>query len=188
VPFKNNFIFKYSPRPGTAAITRFEDDVPTEVKKLRNNLLLDIQTEVSAKVHGSWVGKTVEVLLQDSRGDDEADGAGHAEIPQKDGQNASGARLSLPLHGAGRAPRGNDSRWSNQQVRARPARELVGRTPGDLIVSIPMETEGSVDPSDAVPGTILSVQIVSAAALILQGRAVKTASGVAEVSFPSKEP
>ena len=193
VPFKNNFIFKYSPRPGTAAITRFEDDVPTEVKKLRNNLLLDIQTEVSAKVHGSWAGKTVEVLLEDLRGDDESDGAesdgaGRAEIPQKDGQNASGVQLSLPLHGAGRATRGNDSRWSSRQGRSKPARELVGRTPGDLIVSIPMGQEGSVDLSEAVPGTILSVQIVSAAALILQGRAVKTASGVSEASFSSPRP
>ena len=30
--FKNTFIFKYSPRPGTTAIDRFADDVPEEVK------------------------------------------------------------------------------------------------------------------------------------------------------------
>ena len=39
VPFKNNFIFKYSPRPGTVAITRFEDDIPDAVKRERNNHL-----------------------------------------------------------------------------------------------------------------------------------------------------
>ena len=31
--FKNSFIFKYSPRPGTVAIDRFPDDVPDEVKR-----------------------------------------------------------------------------------------------------------------------------------------------------------
>src|SRR5262249_38518369 len=46
--FKNSFIFKYSPRPGTTAIERFEDDVPEDVKRRRNNDLLAAQAEVSA--------------------------------------------------------------------------------------------------------------------------------------------
>ena len=41
--FKNSFIFKYSPRPGTKADELFADDVPEEVKKRRNNDLLAIQ-------------------------------------------------------------------------------------------------------------------------------------------------
>ena len=43
LPFKNNFIFKYSPRPGTVAIDRYPDDIPDEVKRWRNNTLLAIQ-------------------------------------------------------------------------------------------------------------------------------------------------
>ena len=34
--FKNNFIFKYSPRPGTAAQKRLTDDVSPAVKRRRN--------------------------------------------------------------------------------------------------------------------------------------------------------
>ncbi|HTU59114.1 MAG TPA: MiaB/RimO family radical SAM methylthiotransferase, partial [Polyangiales bacterium] len=45
--FKNSFIFKYSPRPGTKADELFADDVPEEVKKRRNNDLLAIQNSVS---------------------------------------------------------------------------------------------------------------------------------------------
>ena len=45
--FKNSFIFKYSPRPGTTAIDRFDDDVPEDVKRRRNNALLAVQQEVS---------------------------------------------------------------------------------------------------------------------------------------------
>ena len=41
--FKNSFIFKYSPRPGTKADELFPDDMPEEVKKRRNNDLLAIQ-------------------------------------------------------------------------------------------------------------------------------------------------
>jgi tRNA-2-methylthio-N6-dimethylallyladenosine synthase len=62
--YKNCFVFKYSPRPGTAAIDKFEDDVPDEIKRRRNNELLAIQSEVSAKVHDAYVGKTVRVFVE----------------------------------------------------------------------------------------------------------------------------
>jgi len=62
--FKNSFIFKYSPRPGTAAHDRFPDDVPEEVKKRRNNELLAIQAEVGRRVHEAYVGRTVRVFVE----------------------------------------------------------------------------------------------------------------------------
>ena len=43
VKFKNSFIFKYSPRPGTKAFDRQADDVPESVKKERNRLLQEAQ-------------------------------------------------------------------------------------------------------------------------------------------------
>ncbi len=64
VRFKNNFIFKYSPRPGTVAINRFDDDVPFEVKRRRNNELLELQAEISAEVHREYVGRTVDVFVE----------------------------------------------------------------------------------------------------------------------------
>lgn len=62
--FKNCFIFKYSPRPGTLAIDRFPDDVPDAVKRLRNNQLLAVQAEVGAQVHREWVGREVEAFVE----------------------------------------------------------------------------------------------------------------------------
>jgi tRNA-2-methylthio-N6-dimethylallyladenosine synthase len=62
--FKNSFIFKYSPRPGTKADELFADDVPEEVKKRRNNDLLAIQGAVSLADHRRLVGRTVEVLVE----------------------------------------------------------------------------------------------------------------------------
>jgi tRNA-2-methylthio-N6-dimethylallyladenosine synthase len=62
--FKNSFIFKYSPRPGTKGHELYADDVPEEVKKRRNNDLLAIQNKVSLADHRKQVGQTVEVLVE----------------------------------------------------------------------------------------------------------------------------
>jgi tRNA-2-methylthio-N6-dimethylallyladenosine synthase len=62
--FKNSFIFKYSPRPGTKAHELYADDVPEEVKKRRNNDLLAIQNKVSLADHRSRIGQTVSVLVE----------------------------------------------------------------------------------------------------------------------------
>ena len=62
--FKNSFIFKYSPRPGTKADELYADDVPEEIKKRRNNDLLAIQNQVSLADHRRWIGRTVDVLVE----------------------------------------------------------------------------------------------------------------------------
>ncbi len=62
--FKNSFIFKYSPRPGTKGHDLYTDDVPEEVKKRRNNDLLAIQNQVSLADHLRWIGRRVQVLVE----------------------------------------------------------------------------------------------------------------------------
>jgi tRNA-2-methylthio-N6-dimethylallyladenosine synthase len=62
--FKNSFIFKYSPRPGTKAAELYEDDVPEAVKRRRNNELLAIQNEVSLEENQPLLGRTVEILVE----------------------------------------------------------------------------------------------------------------------------
>ena len=62
--FKNSFIFKYSPRPGTVAIDRFIDDVPEDVKRRRNNELLAAQQQVCIENNRQMIGKIVEVLVE----------------------------------------------------------------------------------------------------------------------------
>jgi tRNA-2-methylthio-N6-dimethylallyladenosine synthase len=120
LPFKNNFIFKYSPRPGTIAIDRFPDDVPDEVKRLRNNQLLALQSETSARVHASWVGREVDVLIEECFND-----APPARVP------AGGVEL----------------RWEGQRA-ASAKRALRGRTAGDLIVA--MDAPAGVEPDSMV--------------------------------------
>jgi tRNA-2-methylthio-N6-dimethylallyladenosine synthase len=62
--YKNCFIFKYSPRPGTTADNRLQDNVPPEVKKKRNIELLAIQEEISDRLSRDFLGKTVRVLVE----------------------------------------------------------------------------------------------------------------------------
>lgn len=62
--FKNSYIFKYSPRPGTKAFELYPDDVPEEVKRRRNNDLLAIQAQVSLADHRRFIGRTVEILVE----------------------------------------------------------------------------------------------------------------------------
>jgi len=62
--FKNSFVFKYSPRPGTAAAKNMPDDVPEDVKRRRNNELLAVQQEVGLAHHRAYIGTTAEVLVE----------------------------------------------------------------------------------------------------------------------------
>ena len=64
VGFKNSFIFKYSPRPGTKAHDRLPDDVPEEVKKERNRLLLEAQEAASLAGNRAFVGARQQVLVE----------------------------------------------------------------------------------------------------------------------------
>nr|WP_257788004.1 tRNA (N6-isopentenyl adenosine(37)-C2)-methylthiotransferase MiaB [Anaerohalosphaera lusitana] len=62
--FKNSFIFKYSPRPGTHATKRLEDNVPAEVKKQRNIELLELQNSIAEEDNKRFKGRTLEVLVE----------------------------------------------------------------------------------------------------------------------------
>jgi tRNA-2-methylthio-N6-dimethylallyladenosine synthase len=109
--FKNSFIFKYSPRPGTVAIERFADDVPEDVKRRRNNELLAVQQDVSAGNNRQMVGKIVQVLVE--------------------GESKLASKPSYPS-----SPGGVELMWERRGSRvATPTRvQLVGRTRGDQVV------------------------------------------------------
>jgi len=63
VGYASTFLFKYSPRPGTAAAT-FEDDVPLEVKKERHQELLALQTRLTRAAHDAQIGTVQEILVE----------------------------------------------------------------------------------------------------------------------------
>lgn len=62
--YKNAFIFKYSPRPGTRSDKKLQDTVPDEVKQMRNVELLAVQEEISAELSREFMGKEVRALVE----------------------------------------------------------------------------------------------------------------------------
>lgn len=62
--FKNSFIFKYSPRTGTKADELFEDDISEEVKRRRNNEMLELQNRISEEDNAEFIGRRVTILVE----------------------------------------------------------------------------------------------------------------------------
>ena len=147
LPFKNNFIFKYSPRPGTTAFDRIKDDVPDAVKRFRNNHLLALQTDVSRTVHERLIGSRVEVLF------DEVRTIRMAPPPTTLNQlTVAGQHI---LH----AP---DLTLSKTVQKS----QCVGRTAGDILFALPCESAAF---AAAFVGKTMFVDITGASALLLTG-------------------
>jgi tRNA-2-methylthio-N6-dimethylallyladenosine synthase len=152
VRYKNCFIFKYSPRPGTKAFDKIADDVPDAVKRRRNNELLAVQQEISDQISQQQVGRTFDVFVEGLS----AHEARRKRVKQPGvaltvgGQDMSTAVQDTPAHKPG-------------------GLQLSGRTEGDLIVIFDAP-EGT--PADNMIGTIVPVRIERAKTLSLFGTPV----------------
>jgi tRNA-2-methylthio-N6-dimethylallyladenosine synthase len=62
--YRNSFIFKYSPRPGTTADKRLQDTVPPDVKQKRIAELLEVQEKISGQLSRDYLGKQVKILVE----------------------------------------------------------------------------------------------------------------------------
>ncbi len=64
VRFAGVFSFKYSPRPGTKAARRFQDDVPDEEKRRRLAAAHEVIERLEQEARSAQVGKKLEVLVE----------------------------------------------------------------------------------------------------------------------------
>ncbi len=64
VEFFGAFTFVYSKREGTIA-AKMDEQVPPDVSKDRIMRLIDIQNDINRKISQTYVGKTVEILVED---------------------------------------------------------------------------------------------------------------------------
>ncbi len=115
--FKNSFIFKYSPRPGTKADELWADDIPEDVKRRRNNELLDIQNQICEETNAEFIGRRVEVLVE---GPSKWTNKG---LTRNDGRAAEDANLSYPMPGV------VGERRETRDERREPAGEPGGVSP-----------------------------------------------------------
>jgi len=56
---------RYSPRPGTVASRRMDDDAPEEEKMRRFRLLEELQEGIVGEINARYLGETVEVLFEE---------------------------------------------------------------------------------------------------------------------------
>lgn len=64
VGFDHGYVFQYSPRPGTVSADHLQDDVPLEVKKERNHILLEALSSSGQQRNARFLGRKVEVIAE----------------------------------------------------------------------------------------------------------------------------
>jgi tRNA-2-methylthio-N6-dimethylallyladenosine synthase len=62
--YRNCYVFKYSPRPGTASDKRLQDTVPDYIKQQRNTALLSAQEGISDTLSRHYQDREVKVLVE----------------------------------------------------------------------------------------------------------------------------
>ncbi len=166
IEYSTLFVFRYSPRPGTAADRNQDDDVPDDVKAARNAELLEAQREISLRLRRDRVGSTLDVLIE-----------GYSKLARKaQGELGSAIRTrqmsSQTFRAAALLDRDEPAQESEQdrggEVSRQYSGQLVGRTPQDQIVVL----DG---PADWIGG-IARVRIESATPQTLFGRVIELSS------------
>jgi tRNA-2-methylthio-N6-dimethylallyladenosine synthase len=64
VRYDSAFMFNYSPRPGTVADNKFEDDVDMETKRRRLNEIIALQNEISKEQNEKEIGRIHEIMVE----------------------------------------------------------------------------------------------------------------------------
>ncbi len=65
--FDKVHVAAYSPRPGTIAFRKMEDDVPAEVKSARLHRIEEIEGRISLEINEGYIGTTQDVLIEGVR-------------------------------------------------------------------------------------------------------------------------
>jgi tRNA-2-methylthio-N6-dimethylallyladenosine synthase len=136
--FKNSFIFKYSPRTGTKADELYADDIPEDVKRRRNQEMLELQNRISEEDNAEFIGRRVEILVE-GPSKSAARRLARAGIPADGGpllsvldQSGSGSRHDHDHDHDGSLEQ--DSLQHASDEASRLATQLTGRTTCDRIV------------------------------------------------------
>ncbi len=168
VRYKNCFIFKYSPRPGTTAFDRLPDDVAEADKRRRVNELLAIQHEISDDIARRQVGSELEVFVQGVSAREQKRQTGRSTGSRAAG-NGHGVQLTVGGAGLdGADPPGAPVIAAESAPASGPV-QMTGRTDGDLIVVFDCPQGRS---PDSMIGTFVRTRITRANTLTLWGEIV----------------
>ncbi|MCC6321542.1 MAG: MiaB/RimO family radical SAM methylthiotransferase [Phycisphaerales bacterium] len=176
--YKNCFIFKYSPRPGTIAFDKLTDDIPEAVKRRRNNALLALQQRISDEVSREYIGQTLEVFVEGlSQHEVRKKARDQKAKPHANGLVGLTIRGHQPHHmeGACEVACGCEASHIEEPESSPAAVQISARTEGDLIVHVDLPASDSgPQQAAAMIGRIISVRITAARSLSLMGEIVAT--------------
>jgi tRNA-2-methylthio-N6-dimethylallyladenosine synthase len=157
--YKNAFIFKYSPRPGTVAFDKLPDDVPEDVKRRRNNELLALQNDVSDRLSAEQIGREYDVMVEGiSRKSLRKTGLTKSKLK-------SAGSVAITIGGRSLARQELAATFATSEDQAV---QFSARTDGDLIVFF--EAPGAT--AESLVGSIVKVRIVAAEKLSLHGELI----------------
>ena len=134
--FDKVHVAAYSPRPGTIAWRKLEDDVPPQVKSERLHAVEELQARIVGEINAALLGQTVEVLVEVAGGDGSTE---LAEVSlrreRRDGKLTGRTRSGKLVHFVGYARTGDlvdvviehTSPWSLQGRQA--GHELLSLAP-----------------------------------------------------------
>jgi tRNA-2-methylthio-N6-dimethylallyladenosine synthase len=162
--YKNCFIFKYSPRPGTVSYDKIPDDIPDAIKKRRNNELLMIQSDISDSIAQEQVGGEFDIFVE---------GLSRREH-KKRGTDVKPGSGMVGITIGGQARQASVSVIEPETESHGPTVQLTGRTDGDLIVCFDAPSVGAGgagSPSELI-GQIVRARITGADKLTLRGELV----------------
>ncbi|MGQ0673182.1 MAG: radical SAM protein, partial [Hyphomicrobium sp.] len=149
--FDKVHVAAYSPRPGTIAYRKLEDDVPQEVKMARLHAVEQLEAGISGRINSRLVGREVEVLVE-----------GRKPMPVAAAPSPEPALIAAESlsHDPRLAPALSAAEGTHDP---RTAVALFGRTRGNKLVHFS---------GDARPGDLATVRIDRASPWSLVGTAV----------------
>ena len=83
--FERVGMFPYSPEPKTPS-EKMSDQIPEEIKQKRLDQLMRLQRQIAERIHQSWVGREVDVLIEEELETAIYLGRTYADAPEVDGQ------------------------------------------------------------------------------------------------------
>jgi len=64
IRFDTVHVAAYSPRPGTLALRKFEDNVPPSEKRRRLQKVEELESEIASEINAQLLGQTVQILVE----------------------------------------------------------------------------------------------------------------------------
>jgi len=101
VRFDKVHVAAYSPRPGTIAFRKMEDDVPASVKAERLHRVEAIEGRISQEINDAYFGTTREVLIEGVRGDQPFGRTRTGKLVHTDQPARTGSLVNVVIRHAG---------------------------------------------------------------------------------------